>query len=149
MTGMIRFYRADEENGFLSNFAPYPVKLNGKEWPTSEHYFQARKLLDETLQEEIRSASTPGEAARLGRDRTRPLRADWELVKDGVMYEVVLAKFSQHPDLQRRLLSTGDAYLVEHTEKDGYWGDGGDGSGKNELGNILMRVREELRRPRG
>jgi ribA/ribD-fused uncharacterized protein len=146
MVSAIRFYRADGEYGFLSNFALYPITLDGKEWSTSEHYFQARKFLDEMLQEEIRSASTPGEAARLGRDRARPLRADWELVKDDVMYEVVLAKFSQHPDLRERLLSTGDAYLVEHTEKDGYWGDGGDGSGKNRLGSILMRVREELRR---
>jgi hypothetical protein len=28
---------------------------------------------------------------------------------------------------------------------DSYWGDGGDGSGKNMLGKILMRVRDELR----
>ena len=44
------------------------------------------------------------------------------------------------------LLRIGDAKVVEHTEKDRYWGDGGDGSGENRLGQILMRVREELRR---
>lgn len=49
-------------------------------------------------------------------------------------------------DLTRLLLATGDAKLVEHTEQDDYWGDGGDGSGKNMLGRILMEVREELRR---
>jgi ribA/ribD-fused uncharacterized protein len=133
MVGAIRFYRADDEYGFLSNFALYSIKLDGKEWPTSEHYFQAQKFLDEVVQEEIRNALTPKEAARLGRDRARPLRADWEFVKDGVMYKVVMAKFSQHPDLQRRLLATGDASLVEHTKKDGYWGDNGDSSGKSKL----------------
>jgi len=41
------------------------------------------------------------------------------------------------------LLSTGNATIVEHTEKDRYWGDG-DGSDENRLGQILMQVREEL-----
>jgi hypothetical protein len=44
------------------------------------------------------------------------------------------------------LLGAGNARIVEHTEKDRYWGDGGDGSGRNRLGQILMQVREELRR---
>ena len=61
------------------------------------------------------------------------------------MHEAVLAKFTQHADLREILLGTGDAKIVEHTENDAYWGDGGDGSGKNMLGQILMRVREELR----
>jgi ribA/ribD-fused uncharacterized protein len=61
------------------------------------------------------------------------------------MHEVVLAKFTQHPSLRELLLSTGDALLVEHTAHDSYWGDGGNGSGKNLLGQILMRVREQLR----
>jgi ribA/ribD-fused uncharacterized protein len=61
------------------------------------------------------------------------------------MYEVVLAKFTQHADLREILLATGEVKIVEHTENDSYRGDGGDGSGKNMLGQILMRVREELR----
>jgi len=47
--------------------------------------------------------------------------------------------------LREILLGTGDAKLVEHTENDSYWGDGGDGSGKNRLGILLMRLRDELR----
>jgi len=60
----------------------------------------------------------------------------------------VRARFSQHEDLKRLLLDTGDAKLVEHTTNDDYWGDGGDGSGKNMLGRLLMEVREELRKER-
>jgi ribA/ribD-fused uncharacterized protein len=74
-----------------------------------------------------------------------PLRRDWDSVKDAVMLEAVRAKFSQHADLKAILLATGDAVLVEHTERDSYWGDGGDGSGKNRLGQLLMQVRAELR----
>jgi hypothetical protein len=43
------------------------------------------------------------------------------------------------------LRGTGDAEIVEHTEKDRYWGDGSDGSGQNHFGQTLMRVREESR----
>ena len=60
------------------------------------------------------------------------------------MRVAVLAKFTQHDDLREILLSTGDAKIVEHTENDDYWGNGGYGSGKNMLGCILMEVRAEL-----
>jgi ribA/ribD-fused uncharacterized protein len=82
----------------------------------------------------------------MGRDRKRKLRRDWERVKIGVMREAVEAKFRQHDELRTLLLDTGDARLVEHTDNDDFWGDGGDGSGRNELGRILMAVREALRR---
>lgn len=143
---VIRFSRVREPYGCFSNFAPYPVTMDGKEWPTSEHYFQAQKFHDEAYQEAIRAAKSPKEAARMGRDRSKPLREDWETVKDEVMHRVVLAKFTQHADIRSVLLCTGDALIVEHSRKAPYWGDGGDGSGKNVLGRILMRIREELRR---
>lgn len=78
------------------------------------------------------------------RDRNRPLRPDWDTVKDDVMRSAVHAKFAQHPELQALLLSTGDAMLVEHTKNDAYWGDGGDGTGQNMLGKILVEIRERL-----
>lgn len=80
----------------------------------------------------------------MGRDRSLKLREDWEEVKDEVMYEAVLAKFKQHADIRDLLLGTGDAEIIERTENDRYWGDGGDGNGLNRLGEILMTVREEL-----
>lgn len=62
------------------------------------------------------------------------------------MKKAVLAKFSQHEDLRVLLLSTNESKIVEHTEHDRYWGDGGDGRGRNMLGRILMEVRNELRK---
>jgi ribA/ribD-fused uncharacterized protein len=61
------------------------------------------------------------------------------------MLDALRAKFTQHDDLADLLLSTGDRPLVEHTANDAYWGDGGDGKGKNRLGRLLERVRRELR----
>jgi ribA/ribD-fused uncharacterized protein len=148
MADAINFYSVSDEYGCFSNFAPYPIRLNGKLWPTSEHYFQAQKFEDEQQREAIRRAKSPMIAARMGRDRKQKLRRDWESVKVSVMTEAVRAKFSQHDELGAILLDTGDAKIIEHTENDDYWGDGGDGSGKNMLGQILMRIRVELQKPR-
>lgn len=145
MPSLIRFYSVGDEHGEFSNFAPYPIRLGGKAWPTTEHYFQSQKFEDAGHREAIRKAKSPMIAARMGRDRKRKLRRDWESAKVGVMTEAVRAKFTQHEDLRATLLATDDATLVEHTENDPYWGDGGDGSGRNMLGQVLMRVRDELR----
>ena len=145
MPAVIHFYAVNEAHGEFSNFAPYPIALDGERWPTTEHYFQAQKFDDEAYRQKIRKANSPMLAARLGRDRKQKLRRDWESVKVAVMRKAVRAKFTQHQELRELLLATGDAKLVEHTENDDYWGDGGDGSGKNMLGRILMEVRGTLR----
>lgn len=142
----IRFYRVEEPYGEFSNFAAYPIVLKGRTWPTTEHYFQAQKFPDTEHEEDIRLLNSPMIAARAGRDRKKPLRQDWESVKDAIMTEAVRAKFTQHPRLRDLLFSTGEAHLIEHTRNDRYWGDGGDGTGKNRLGLILMEIRSELRR---
>jgi len=69
---------------------------------------------------------------------------DWEKNKQELMYQVVKAKFSQRPVFKQTLLDTGSRPIAEHCE-DKEWGDGKDGTGKNYLGKILMRVRDELR----
>ena len=146
---VINFYSINDEYGCFSNFYRHPIHLAGKRWRTSEHYFQAQKFRGTTHEEAVRQCKTPREAADMGRSRKLPLRRDWESVKDQVMLEAVRAKFTQHDDLKAILLGTGDARLVEHTANDSYWGDGGDGSGKTRLGQVLMQVRDELRNVSG
>lgn len=142
---IIEFYRVEEiPYGVFSNFSSHPIKLDGKVWPTSEHYFQAQKFSDKEIVRRVQNARSPGEAAKIGRNKNNPLRADWEDVKDGIMRKAVMAKVLQHEDVRMILLSTGTAKLIEHTRNDNYWGDGGDGTGKNMLGKILMSVRREL-----
>ncbi|NJM11889.1 MAG: NADAR family protein [Synechococcaceae cyanobacterium SM1_2_3] len=140
----IQFYRQDESYGCFSNFSAHPIVAKGKVWPTSEHYFQAQKFADTVHEEPIRLAPSPTRAAKMGRDRSRPLRSDWEQVKDDIMRDALRAKFTQHPDLKATLLATGAAEIVEHTANDRYWGDGGDGTGKNRLGELLMELRTAL-----
>ena len=142
---VVSFYRVSDEYGEFSNLAPYAIRVDGEMWPTSEHYFQAQKFEDPAHRLKVRKAAGPFEAARLGRDRKAKLRRDWESVKVDVMHKALTAKFSQHNDLRSLLLGTGESRLVEHTDNDAYWGDGGDGKGRNMLGRLLMRVRMELR----
>ena len=106
---VIKFYRTTDPYGEFSNFAAFPIRLKGVEWPTTEHYFQAQKFAGTPHEAAVRLADSPMTAAKMGRERSRPLRADWESVKDDIMREAVLAKFQQHPTLLSLLLSTGDA----------------------------------------
>ncbi|MDB6066944.1 MAG: hypothetical protein JWR26_3152 [Pedosphaera sp.] len=141
----IIFYRLNEPYGEFSNFSAHPIELEGRVWPTTEHFFQAQKFVDTEHEEAIRQAKSPMIAARMGRSRERPLRPDWETVKDDIMRAALEAKFGQHSSLRSLLLHTGNAELIEHTKNDNYWGDGGDGSGKNRLGQLLMELRDRVR----
>ena len=57
-------------------------------------------------------------------------------------------KLRAHTRLAAQLLATGTAHLVKRAPHDAFWGDGPNGHGENMLGNILMRIRRELRRDR-
>lgn len=139
----------DEEYAFLSNFFDSPI-TDGELWyPTVEHYFQAMKTLDPEKRQIIAEAPTPGKAKRLG--RRVELRADWEQVKDQIMYEALQKKFF-NPLLKKMLLATGDERLEEGNHwHDNYWGvcycyQCQDILAKNNLGKALMRLRAELRK---
>jgi ribA/ribD-fused uncharacterized protein len=142
----IYFYTTGSEYGFFSNFSSHGIELDGEYWPTTEHYFQAQKFPATADGDQIRQAKTPKDAAKMGRDRSRPLRNDWEEVKDDIMRKAVLRKFEIHAEIREILLATGDEEIVENAPSDYYWGCGKDGSGKNMLGQILMEVREILRK---
>ncbi len=170
---LIRFYGQSEvPYGIFSNFPLRDITIAGEKWRSSEIFFQAKKFAGTEHEQLIAAAPDSQTAADMGRDRSRPLRADWNepfptetgewaaneqlrmlwtryvgadrpmLVKDYIMYVAVLAKFSQHEDYREVLLSTKDAYIVEHTKKDSYWADGGDMTGVNMLGKLLMIVRD-------
>jgi ribA/ribD-fused uncharacterized protein len=143
----IYFYSDREEPyGCFSNFSRHGFELDGAYWPTSEHYFQAQKFTGTPHADDVRQARSPKDAANMGRDRKRPLRQDWEQVKDDIMRRAVLRKFETHPGIRELLLATGDEEIVENAPGDYYWGCGADGSGKNMLGKILVETREIFRK---
>lgn len=133
-----------EEYEFLSNFYPTKLSFDGITYYNSEAAYQAQKCLLETdrLQFALLSAD---EAKKLG--QKLEIRPDWDEVKYDVMEKVVHAKFTQNPALAQELLDTGDKTLKEGN----YWGDLywgvslRTGKGENNLGKILMALREYFR----
>ena len=165
----ILFYdHKDVPYGCFSNFSPHPIVMEGKTWPTSEHFFQAMKSEDPAVQEHIRGLSSPGKAKNYGNEQVQ-LRADWNdpvgtpelharfrdaegivvhVTKDHFMLAAVSAKFTQHAALREVLLGTGDDEIIENTHSvgsDPYWGNGPSFIGLNKLGRMLMLIRGVFR----
>lgn len=137
---MIKIF--DGEYAFLSNFYECPVIYDGIKYANSEAAYHAQKTLSADEREQF-TTLTPSQSKKLGRKIT--LRPDWEDVKTQIMYEIVLAKFTQNTDIAAKLLATGDQELIEGNHwNDTCWGVC-NGIGENRLGKILMRVREELK----
>ena len=130
----------------LSNLYPSPFTLDGKIWPSVEHYFQSQKFpSNPDYQEQIRTAKTPLNAKTLGGSSTVPVRADWDTVQEDIMRKALNAKFTQNPVLKSVLLSTGDTPLQDASSTDAYWGIGRTKKGKNRLGILLIELRSSLR----
>lgn len=143
---------------FLSNFHPATVEMDGVEYPSVEHAFQAAKFLPDSVwstvqgkpllwREKVRLSVTPGQAKKVGRGG--PLREGWNDMRVEVMLELIRWKFGIHDDLQEKLLQTRDRELIEgNTWDDTFWGCVKVGErwvGENWLGILLMQIREELR----
>lgn len=125
---------------FLSNFYNAEIIYENICYQNNEAAFQAMKCPERANEFRYLSGA---EAKRLG--RKVPLRSNWETIKDRVIYEICLAKFTQHSNLKKLLLETGERQLIEgNAWNDTYWGVC-NGYGKNKLGKILMDVRNVLR----
>lgn len=128
---------------FLSNFYPSIVHYDGIFYPSSEHAFQAAKSLELRKRLAIAKLESPGDAKKAG--KVLELRPDWDLIRDQIMFDIVLLKFAMRDSIKNQLLATGDQELVEgNTWGDKYWGVC-DGEGENKLGKILMKVRDILK----
>lgn len=130
---------------FLSNFWPITGGLHydGILYPTTEHAYQALKTMDDEKRMDIALLGTAGQAKRAGKT-IKPLRWNWETIKLDIMFDLNFLKFARNRTLREKLLATGDAELIEgNTWGDTFWGQC-NGKGQNELGNIIMQVRELL-----
>lgn len=144
----ILFYHAHDPYYGFTNFSSDPIEYNGKKYPTSEHLFQSLKFMERRpdLAEHIRTCSTRPRVVFDEAHRFSPeVRSDWLQVRIEMMDFVLWHKFSQNRHLKEELLSTGDAELVEDSDKDSFWGIGVERKGQNQLGKALVRLRTKLR----
>ena len=136
----------DGENRFLSNFYYVPGGVFSDEdsiiYPSVEHAYQAAKTKSQLGKVFIKQLLTASEAKKHGKELE--LREDWDFVKDDIMYDLCSKKF-RNKSLREKLLATGRSELIEgNTWGDTYWGVC-KRKGKNKLGKILMKIREEIK----
>jgi ribA/ribD-fused uncharacterized protein len=143
---------------FLSNFYPCKIEHKGITYPSVEHYYVAMKVTEMQLidgkyytaadfREMLPKIKEAGDVKKLG--QRIKVRKDWDEKKFDFMDWGVREKFKDEY-LGDLLLSTGDQDLIEgNWWHDIYWGVCSctkcTGKGENNLGKILMSVREELK----
>lgn len=156
--GVVCFHNPNEVNGYLSNWYPSRFVVDGTTYTSMEQFMMHRKALcfgDEEIASRILEADDPAEMKRLGRKVSGYDESVWNGVRQIVVYEGLLEKFSQNEPLARRLLSTGEELLAECAVKDVIWGiglsmddarrfDKSEWRGQNLLGYTLMMVRARL-----
>lgn len=147
--GTIRFTKSSVKYACFSNFYRCDVMFDGILYLSSEAAWQAQKTLDIEKRKTFANM-TPAVSKRAG--RSVALRPDWERAKNLLMLRVLLAKFSQNPELAEVLLNTGNSYIVEDTTAwhDNIWGHCtcsrcANKIHENRLGKILTLVRKALR----
>lgn len=160
MRKVICFHNPNEENAFLSNWSFSDFEKDGVKYSSMEQYMMHRKAMtfgDMEIAEKVMAASDFGEIKALGRQVRGYDDRIWNGIRQIVVYEGLLEKFRQNPELKRQLLATGDALLAECALRDQLWAIGltmhDEGRlnmekwrGQNLLGFALMQVREKLSR---
>ena len=142
----IRFFMPDAPYGWLCALSAHPVEIDGRLWPTAEHFYQAQKFpFHHVVQELIRAEPDPFRAKAISKEHKALVVGDWKPTRCLEVFRYAThAKFRQHPSLAAQLLATGDAELIEESPDDAFWGSGPSGDGQNWVGRIVMEVRAAL-----
>lgn len=155
---IVCFHSPDEENGFLSNWYPSNFEMNHIKFSSMEQYMMYQKAAcfgDQMIADQILGTDNVARIIELGRQVADYDENCWNGLRQLIVYEGLLAKFSQNNELLLKLKATGTAVLAECAVKDRIWGiglsmkdpdrlDRAKWKGKNLLGYALMMVREKL-----
>ncbi len=160
MRKVICFHNPEEENGYLSNWFLSDFQVDGKLFTSMEQYMMYSKAMlfqDVEIAEQIMSTTNVGKIKALGRAVKQYNDVVWNGMRQIIIYEGLLAKFSQNTELKKLLLNTKDAILAECAVQDRIWGIGCSmkdekrfdmnlWNGQNLLGFALMKVRSDLQK---
>lgn len=130
----------------FDNFSSFRVLVDGVLYCTLEHAYQASKFLQSApeIAEQIINAYSAHEAQKIAFANRDKQRKDWSEVKVDIMEKLVRLKVEQNPYVKQKLMQTKNYIICEDSPKDAFWGIGPNRDGRNELGKIYMKIREEL-----
>lgn len=143
----VRLSRFDHDD-VLAAYSPHGFVLDGIEWPTVEHYYQATKFSGAYFTR-VSKQPTPDAATKTGDSLFAGFvgqrKKDWKEKRQVMMTRAVYTKCRSHPEVSEALLATGDELILDCSSYDYFWGVGRDGRGENTYGKVLMNVRDKLR----
>lgn len=155
---IVCFHNPNEDNGYLSNWYLSKFTVDNVTFSSMEQYMMYKKVVcfrDKNTAEKILATNDVAEIKALGRLVADYNESYWNGVRQIVVFEGLIAKFSQNEDLKKLLKATENAILAECAVKDRIWGIGlsmkdperfeiDKWKGQNLLGYALMMVRERL-----
>ena len=130
----------------LDNFSSFKVEYEGTFYSCVEEAYQAQGFVSTApdVASKIMSSRSAHEAKQLAHEYIELRRPDWDKVKVEIMEKILRAKLEQHPYVRKKLLETQGYDIVEDSPTDDFWGCGNDRNGKNYMGRLWMKLREEL-----
>ncbi|NCN52482.1 NADAR family protein [Candidatus Parcubacteria bacterium] len=135
---------AEHRFHYLAPFSAHEIEIDGVIYKTAEHAYQALRVIPEA-RHRIIAARSPLDAWREGQKCKENNEVLLDYDKDALMEQIFRAKLKQHDDVKQVLIESGERGLLKLHGSDYYWGTGADGSGKNRMGKIWMKLREEIK----
>ena len=127
---------------YLSASSAHMIEYKGVIYPTVEHAYHCQRYTDPKIIEIMKSARSPQKAWEASQQYKSKQVPDWDSKKILIMEDLCKTKLTQHEDVKNALLASGDDLILKDYP-DSFWGIGLDG-GRNEMGKIWMRLRDEL-----
>ena len=145
MDKFIGFY--PREFFVFDNFSSFRVLADGILYCTVEHAYQSAKFLQTApeIARQIENCYSAHDAQKIAYANKDKQRKDWDEIKLSVMEKLLRLKLEQNPYVKKKLLETGNYIICEDSPKDSFWGIGPNRDGRNELGKLWMKLREELK----
>ena len=145
--------------GPFSQWAMYPIVVDGVTYNCNEQYMMAQKALlfgDQEMYEKIMASKNPEEQKmKFGRNVKNFDEAVWQQHAKEIVYKANYAKFTQNQKAMEELAYSRGQTVVEASPTDKIWGIGiseGDSrlidetqwEGTNWLGEVVMQIRSDL-----